>query len=97
MAILRETVIHVARLARLELTENELQSLEGDLSRIVGYIDQLAELDTSAVPETSHMAVEAAPHRADQVHTSLTTEIALAECPRTHGGGFAVPAFVDEG
>lgn len=97
MAILRETVVHVARLARLRLTEEELVGFEADLSRIVDYVDQLAELDTSSVPETAHVAVSATPQRPDEVHTSLSNEVALAESPRTHSGGFAVPAFVDEG
>jgi aspartyl-tRNA(Asn)/glutamyl-tRNA(Gln) amidotransferase subunit C len=97
MAISRETVLHVARLARLSLEESEVDSMLADLSRIVGYIDQLSELDTTEVPPTAHLAVLSAPRRIDAVGESLDTTVALSEGPRVHDGGFAVPAFVDEG
>lgn len=96
MAITRETVLHVARLARLELRDDEAARMERDLGNILEYVAKLAELDTSDVPETAHIAVEAAPLRADEQRPGVPTELALAEAPRTAGGGFAVPAFVDE-
>ncbi|HEY5959350.1 MAG TPA: Asp-tRNA(Asn)/Glu-tRNA(Gln) amidotransferase subunit GatC [Polyangiaceae bacterium] len=97
MAITRETVLHVAQLARLSLNDSEVDPMLADLDRIVGYIDQLSELNTKDVPVTSHIAVTAARRVADEPHVSLATEIALAQGPRTREGGFAVPAFVDEG
>jgi aspartyl-tRNA(Asn)/glutamyl-tRNA(Gln) amidotransferase subunit C len=97
MAITRETVLHVARLARLNLEESEVGPLLSDLGRIVGYFDQLAELDTTNVAPTAHVAVKAAPRRSDVAGESLDTAVALSEGPRVHDGGFAVPAFVDEG
>jgi aspartyl-tRNA(Asn)/glutamyl-tRNA(Gln) amidotransferase subunit C len=68
-----------------------------DLARIVGYIDQLAELDTHEIPPTAHLAVLAAPRRPDVVQAGLDTDVALSAGPRVHDDGFAVPAFVDEG
>jgi aspartyl-tRNA(Asn)/glutamyl-tRNA(Gln) amidotransferase subunit C len=97
MAITRETVLHVAKLAKLTLEPGEVEQLQIDLGKIVGYIDQLAELDTSNIEPTAHVAVQEAPRVADVVHESLPTETALAEGPRVHDDGFAVPAFVDEG
>jgi len=97
MALTRETVLHVARLARLSLEEAEVDPMLADLASIVGYIDQLAELDTTDVAPTSHVAVQAAPRRPDVAHPSLDTALALSQGPRVHDGGFAVPAFVDEG
>jgi aspartyl-tRNA(Asn)/glutamyl-tRNA(Gln) amidotransferase subunit C len=97
MAITRENVLHVARLARLSLDESEVDSLLSDLGRIVGYIDQLAELDTSAVEPTAHIAVQSAPRRSDVAQPSIDTTVALSAGPRVHDGGFAVPAFIDEG
>lgn len=97
MAITRETVLQVAKLARVSLDGSEVDTMLSDLGRIVGYIDQLAELDTSDVPPTAHIAVSAAPRMPDRAHASLDTELALSEGPRVHDGGFAVPAFVDEG
>jgi aspartyl-tRNA(Asn)/glutamyl-tRNA(Gln) amidotransferase subunit C len=97
MAITRETVLHVAKLAKLSLEPHEVDVLQGDLGNILGYIDQLAELDTANVEPTYHLAVKAMPRMADEVHRSLPTEVALAQGPRVHDDGFAVPAFVDEG
>lgn len=96
MAITRETVLHVARLARLELDTHELEPLQNDLGRFLEYVETLNELDTSSIPETSQVAVEEAPLRPDRVQPGVSTERALAEAPRKAGGGFAVPAFVDE-
>lgn len=97
MAINRDTVLHVARLARLSLEQAEVDPLLADLGRIVGYIDQLAELDTTNIAPTAHIAVRAAPRRSDETRESLDTQVALAQGPRVHDSGFAVPAFVDEG
>ena len=96
MAITRENVLHVAKLARLELTETEIDRMQRDLDGILGYANQLAELDTSNVEPTTQVAVEAAPFRADDLVPSLPHELALSQAPRSSSDGFAVPAFVDE-
>lgn len=96
MAITRETVQHVARLARLDLSEEEAARMERDLSNILEYVATLSELDTTGIAETDHIAIEAAPFRVDQSEPGVPTELALKESPRTSNGGFAVPAFVDE-
>jgi aspartyl-tRNA(Asn)/glutamyl-tRNA(Gln) amidotransferase subunit C len=96
MAITRETVLHVARLARLDLSEDEVEHMKRDLSSILDYVEELSLLDTSQVPETAHVAVDAAPLRKDQRKPGVPTEVALAESPRSSASGFAVPAFVDE-
>ena len=95
--ITRDDVLHVARLARLELAEPEIERMIEDLGKILEHMAQLNELDTSAVLPTSHLAVETAPFRPDEVVAGLAFETALAEAPRQSDGGFAVPAFVDEG
>ena len=96
MAITRETVLHVARLARLELAPDEVEKMREDLGKILGYVGELAELASDGVPETAHVAAERAPFREDVHQPSLGTETALGEAPRRAAGGFAVPAFVDE-
>ena len=96
MAITRDTVLHVARLARLELDSNEIEALQRDLGSFLEYVETLNELDTSAIPETSQVAVVEAPLRQDEVRPGVNTELALSEAPRKSAGGFAVPAFVDE-
>jgi aspartyl-tRNA(Asn)/glutamyl-tRNA(Gln) amidotransferase subunit C len=96
MAITRETVLHVAKLARLELSEDEVERMKRDLSSILDYAAELATLDTTDVPETAHIAVDAAPLRADVNELGVATETALAEAPRRSGQSFAVPGFMDE-
>ena len=96
MAITRETVLSVARLARLELAPDEVERMLRDLGNILGYVEQLSALDTEGVPETAHVAESETAFRADQVAASLSNEVALAEAPRHADGGFAVPAFVDD-
>jgi aspartyl-tRNA(Asn)/glutamyl-tRNA(Gln) amidotransferase subunit C len=96
LAITRETVLHVARLARLELSSAELESMQESLAKILGYVEQLGELATDGVPETAHVAAERAPLRDDALVPSLDADAALGEAPRRAPGGFAVPGFVDE-
>ena len=96
MAITRDTVLHVAKLARLELEESELERMQKDLGNILEYVNSLRELDTASVVETTQVAVLGAPLRTDRVEPSLSNDIALREAPRSSGGGFAVPAFVAE-
>ena len=96
MAITRDNVLHVAKLARLELTETEIDRMQRDLNGILEYVNQLSELNTDDVPATTQVAVVAAPFRADQPHVSLPHDLALSHAPRSSSDGFAVPAFVDE-
>jgi aspartyl-tRNA(Asn)/glutamyl-tRNA(Gln) amidotransferase subunit C len=96
MAITRDNVLHVAKLARLELTEAEIDRMQADLSGILDYVNQLSELDTGSVPATTTVAVVAAPFRGDTPIPSLPHDVALSNAPRSSSDGFAVPAFVDE-
>lgn len=96
MAITRDNVLHVAKLSRLELTETEIDRMQRDLTRILDYVNQLEELDTTDVEATTQVAVAAAPLRGDVVVPSLPHDLALSQAPRSSSDGFAVPAFVDE-
>ena len=97
MRVSRETVLHIAKLAQLRLEDDEIASFEIDLGNILGHVEQLNHLDTAGIAPTAHVAVTAAPLRGDEVISGLSNEAALAEAPRPREGGFAVPAFVDEG
>ena len=97
MAISRQDVLHVAKLAKLRLEDAEIEPIMADLGKILGYVELLNELDTSGVPPMSHVTVTQSPLRDDRVHPVVTTDEVLAEAPRRSGDGFAVPAFVDEG
>lgn len=96
MKITEKDVLHVARLARLELTAEEIPRMAHDLGRILDYVDALSKVDTTGVAETSYVAVEAAPLRTDEVAPSLDNAQVMAEAPRHVEGGFAVVGFVDE-
>lgn len=95
MVISEDDLRRVATLAHLSLEPAEVSALQGDLERIVQYIDELKQVDTSNVPPTAGMA-ERAPLRNDEVLPGLSHAEALAEAPRVSGDGFAVPGFVDE-
>jgi aspartyl-tRNA(Asn)/glutamyl-tRNA(Gln) amidotransferase subunit C len=96
MAITRTDVLHVAKLARLELAEDEIERMIRDLGSILGYVTLLGELDTDSVSPTAHVAVEHAPCRADELEPCLPTDQALEQAPRHADGAFAVPGFLDE-
>ncbi len=96
MTITREAVLHVARLARLELGDDEVVRMERDLAKILEYVGELSALQTEGIPATAHIAAERAPLRDDHEVPGLDQQRALAEAPRRGAGSFAVPGFVDE-
>lgn len=88
-------MLHIAQLARLRLDPREVEALQKDLDKIVGYVAELQALDTTDVPPTTLMASGGA-SRADEHVPGLTPEQALEQAPRSVHGGFAVPGFMDE-
>ena len=91
-----DEVRKVAKLARLELAPGEVVRMTAELSAIVGYVQKLAELDTTDVPPTAHVRLARTALRPDAPRTGLSHDDALAEAPRVAHDGFAVPAFVDD-
>jgi aspartyl-tRNA(Asn)/glutamyl-tRNA(Gln) amidotransferase subunit C len=91
VAISREDVLHVARLARLELTEDEVERFVGQLSAILEAVGKVDELDLSDVEPTSHPLDLANVWAEDEPRPSLTLEEALANAPDRDGGFFRVP------
>ncbi|MCA9599626.1 MAG: Asp-tRNA(Asn)/Glu-tRNA(Gln) amidotransferase subunit GatC [Myxococcales bacterium] len=96
MALSRDQLRHLARLARIDLDDAELRGLEGDLEQILGYVELLQELSTDDVQPTAQVAVAAAPLRDDVPLEGLSTADALSEAPRLGETSFAVPAIIDE-
>lgn len=92
----REQILHVAKLARLTLREEEVPALTEQLVKILGHVAQLSEVDTDGVEPTAHASVERLPFRVDEVRPSLPRETVLAMAPESAGGGFVVPAFIEE-
>lgn len=103
VAVSLDQVRHVADLANLELTAEELPRLARDLNAVLGYIAQLNELDTSAVPPMAQVseALGIAPAesgetlRADQIRPSLDRAVVMAEAPETDGRFFKVPKVIE--
>jgi aspartyl-tRNA(Asn)/glutamyl-tRNA(Gln) amidotransferase subunit C len=88
----RETVLHVARLARLELTEAEQQRMAAELSGILEHVDRIAALDLDGVEPTSHVVALSNVLRADQPEPCLPREVALEAAPDPADGAFRVPS-----
>ena len=92
MAISRDDVVHVARLARLELSEEELDRFAGQLDAILEAVGKVAELDLSDVEPTLHPHALSNVWAEDEPRPSLPVEDALANAPATEDGAFRVPA-----
>ena len=91
MAITRDEVLHVARLARLALTEEEIARFQEQLSAILEAVGKVAELDLSGVEPTSHPLDLSNVWAADESRPSLSIDEALANAPDREGGYFRVP------
>ena len=86
-----EEVEHIARLARLKLTEQEKERYSVQLGQILEYMEQLSKLDLKDVPPTSHILPLKNVFREDVVKESLPQEEALRNAPQKEGGYFKVP------
>lgn len=89
----REQVLHVARLARLELGEDEVARMTGELSSILGHIEKIGELDLDGVEPTSHVVSVENALRPDEPRPCLPRELALASAPAVADDGFLVPSL----
>jgi len=88
----REQVLHVARLARLQLSEDELSTMAAELSAVLGHVDRIRELDLDQVEPTSHAVDLAGVMRADEPIQCLDRDVVLAAAPEPVDGGFGVPS-----
>ncbi len=94
MAITRDEVLHVARLARLELADEEIERLTVQLGAILEAVGKVAELDLSDVPPTSHPLDLINVWGEDEPYESLPLDEALANAPEREGDLFRVPPSV---
>ena len=95
MKISREEVLHIARLARLGLTEAEINQLGEQLSNILENFEILQQVDTSNVPPTAQSIALENVLRPDEVAPSLTPDEILANAPRKEGQFFRVRAVLE--
>jgi len=91
MAITREEVLHVAKLARLELTDDEVGRLTEQLGAILEAVSKVSELDLSDVPPTSHPLELVNAWAPDELHESLSLDEVFANAPAREGDLFRVP------
>ena len=95
MANQKIDVGYVAELARLELTENEKATFQGQLEDIVKYVEKISSVDVSDVPPTMHGRAILNALREDEVRPSLAREVALANAPARTGDEFMLPKIVE--
>jgi aspartyl-tRNA(Asn)/glutamyl-tRNA(Gln) amidotransferase subunit C len=88
----RDQVLQVARLARLELTEPEVERMAAELSGILEHVDRIAALDLDDVEPTSHVVALSNVLRPDEPRPSLPRERALEQAPDPADGAFRVPS-----
>ena len=94
--ITTETIAHLANLARIALTAEEIEKLTGELGAIVNSVAKVSEVATPDVPATSHPIPLVNVFRADIPGVTLTTEQALAGAPEHDGSRFSVSAILGE-
>jgi aspartyl-tRNA(Asn)/glutamyl-tRNA(Gln) amidotransferase subunit C len=88
----REQVLHVARLARLELSEEEVEKMSSELSTILDHVERISELDLDGVEPTSHVVELENVLRADKPRPSWPRERMLTQAPDPADGAFRVPS-----
>ncbi|MDP6787425.1 MAG: Asp-tRNA(Asn)/Glu-tRNA(Gln) amidotransferase subunit GatC [Rhodospirillales bacterium] len=89
------TVRNIAFLARLKVPDEELERLAGELSNIIGWVEQLAEVDTEGVEPMTSVVEMTMPKRTDEVTDGDYAERVLANAPEPASGYFAVPKVVE--
>jgi len=94
MKISKEQVQYVARLARLELDQDQLESFSRQLATILDYMETLSQVDTSGVEPTAHVIALTNAFRQDQVDPHLERSRALANAPASEEGSFVVPKVI---
>lgn len=95
MSMTREQAAHVARLARLDLADAELDRLAADMDAILSYVDKLNELDVEGIEPTAHAVPMDNAFRDDQVKPSLGTRKALSNAPSADDCCFLVPKVIE--
>jgi aspartyl-tRNA(Asn)/glutamyl-tRNA(Gln) amidotransferase subunit C len=88
----RDEVLHVARLARLRLSEDEIEPMARELSAVLDHVAKIGELDLDGVPPTTHVVEVSGRLRPDEPKPCLPREVVLAQAPAVSGEGFLVPS-----
>ena len=94
MALSKEEVLHVAKLARLEFSPEEIEKYQQELNDILNYIDMLNEVDAAEIKPLAQVNDDTNNLREDEVRKSLTVEEALLNAPEDEDGAVIVPKVV---
>lgn len=97
MALSESEVRHVALLARLALSDEQIDTLRTELNSILGHIDAIQQLDLAGVEPTAHAIPVVNVMRADVVRPGLSREDALKNAPQSEAGAFVIPQIVGSG
>lgn len=95
MTIDTKTVHKISRLARIKIPEADVESLKGDLNRILGWIEQLSEVNTDNIQPLYNISLENMPRREDQINDGNYPSAILANAPEAEFGMFIVPKVVE--
>ncbi|MEJ1994204.1 MAG: Asp-tRNA(Asn)/Glu-tRNA(Gln) amidotransferase subunit GatC [Limibacillus sp.] len=95
MAVDKDTVTKIARLARIRVADEEKEALAGELSQILGFVEQLGEIDTDGVPPMTSVVETKPPLREDKVTDGGYPDKIVANAPEAAENFFAVPKVVE--
>ena len=95
MSVSNEQVRHIARLARIAMTDEEIARLEPELNAIIGWVEQLAEVNTDGVEPLTAVIDQKLRLRDDVVTDGNIRDEVLANAPEAHHGFFAVPKVIE--
>lgn len=97
MSLSEHDVRHVAMLARLALTDNEVEAMRDDLNSILGHIDEIQRLDLASVAPMAHATNVVNVTRADMVQPSFPQDVAISNAPQSENGAFVIPRITGGG
>lgn len=95
MSVDKETVAKIANLARIEVSENELESTMGELNNILDWVEQLSEVNTDGVEAMTSVVAAQLPRREDKVTDGGYRDQVLKNAPHAEHGFFAVPKVIE--
>jgi aspartyl-tRNA(Asn)/glutamyl-tRNA(Gln) amidotransferase subunit C len=96
MQISEDTILHIAKLARLEFRGEELESIRKDMEKIIGFMDNLSAIDTSHVEPLIFMSDERNVLRDDIASTTVSKDEALMNAPKKDSDYFRIPKVLDK-
>ncbi|NBX03076.1 MAG: Asp-tRNA(Asn)/Glu-tRNA(Gln) amidotransferase subunit GatC [Alphaproteobacteria bacterium] len=95
MALTAKEVTKIARLARIRVTEEEKEHYAGEISSIIQWVEQLAEVNTDGVPQMTSVAAMTLPRRKDEVTDGNQVDAIVANAPNSDYGCFVVPKVME--